>query len=314
MSIEKVSEKVLEENQFILNVSRRKYIIVQPEIAEIIGLLESVIFNQIKYLTDSEFNNNIHNGLKWVTKTYEEWHKEIKFCSVNSIRRAIKELISRELILVRTINKFPGDRTLSYAINYYKASDLPCDQNEHMHDMHVSKLDNSDLPKLDTSTLCDKDLKEDNNKDVVVPLENCNEKWEQIKSTMLWHGLTVDFIFKCKENYSLDYLLEKIEYTERTIKTKRPGYLRKAIEDDYRDGVFVNKNSERKIFTLHENTEWYLNLDDDTRSQIHAKVCNEWSVFRYMYENDIDDAMKGDNLVQHSSFKDVMRICGRPQQ
>ena len=331
------TSRIEKENNFILGfINRKRVIIIEPEIAEIIGVPEAMILNQIKFWCGLANNTNIYEGRPWVYRTLNEWHDEIKCISVSTIRRSLDNLKSRGLILTANFNKDRTDRTIWYSPNYpidfplaeqpnaikrkglnsplSEKNDIPSFvQNEQM---DLSKMNNSTFVQneqmIKGEEITEEKTLRDNNK-VVSFSENFIEDWDEIKSVMLWHGLSEEYFLKCKESRSIGYMIDKINYVTKRTPTKAAGYLRKAIEDDYREGISSLSVTEKKIYTRDENAKWYKTLTEDDKRIIHDKVVDEWLIFEHMYNNNFAE-MCGNNLITHPTFKDVMRIIGRPEE
>ncbi|MBV7275711.1 DnaD domain protein [Clostridium sp. PL3] len=92
--------------------------IFHPKLAELLGLNESIILNQIHYWINKK--TNIIDGMSWVYNSYENWHKQLSFISTNTIKKAIKNLEDMEIILCANFNKCKMDKTKWYTINYDK--------------------------------------------------------------------------------------------------------------------------------------------------------------------------------------------------
>ncbi|MFS0783593.1 conserved phage C-terminal domain-containing protein [Bacillus sp. 1P06AnD] len=132
-----------------------KPLIILPSLAEVIGLNESIILQQLHYwLKESQ---NFKEGSRWVYNTYGDWQKQFPFWSVSTIRRTITKLESLGLIIVGNFNKLKIDNTKWYRINYSKLQGMnrPSVQNEQMDcskwtDGEVNM--NRPLPEITTET------------------------------------------------------------------------------------------------------------------------------------------------------------------
>lgn len=96
--------------------------IFHPKLAELLGLNESIILNQIHYWINKK--NNIINNKSWVYNSYENWHKQLSFLSTNTIKKTIKNLENVEILLCDNFNKCKMDKTKWYTINYDKLKAL----------------------------------------------------------------------------------------------------------------------------------------------------------------------------------------------
>lgn len=96
-------------------------LIINPTLAELIGLNESVVLQQIHYWTEKNRidNRNLQDNYYWTYNSIESWHKDnFKFWSIDTLKRTFKSLESKQLLIVANYNKDPRDRTKWYRINY----------------------------------------------------------------------------------------------------------------------------------------------------------------------------------------------------
>lgn len=89
---------------------------VLPKLAELIGLNEAIVLQQIHYW----LNNSKHkyDGKTWIFNSYPEWQKQFPFWSLITIKRTIYSLEKQNLLLIGNYNKAKFDKTKWYTINY----------------------------------------------------------------------------------------------------------------------------------------------------------------------------------------------------
>ncbi|NHD61574.1 DnaD domain protein, partial [Staphylococcus aureus] len=89
---------------------------VLPKLAELIGLNEAIVLQQIHYW----LNNSKHkyDGKTWIFNSYPEWQKQFPFWSERTIKRTFGSLEKQNLLHVDNYNKAGFDRTKWYSINY----------------------------------------------------------------------------------------------------------------------------------------------------------------------------------------------------
>ncbi|AKA69315.1 DnaD domain-containing protein [Clostridium scatologenes] len=109
-------KKVLLENEITM--------VFQPKLAEIFGITESIILQQIHYWLLK--SNHIIDGTPWIYNSYEAWHNQINFLCKRTIIRAIKKLETAGVVLSSNFNKSKMDKTKWYTIDYEKLESL-CD-------------------------------------------------------------------------------------------------------------------------------------------------------------------------------------------
>lgn len=99
-------------------INDESIMIFNPKLAQLLGLNESIVLNQIHYWL--ERSNNILEGRPWVYNSYEQWHKQIGFLSASTIKKAIKKLEAIGIVLSSNFNKCKMDKTKWYTIAYDK--------------------------------------------------------------------------------------------------------------------------------------------------------------------------------------------------
>ncbi|CDR62149.1 hypothetical protein [Staphylococcus schweitzeri] len=89
---------------------------VLPKLAELIGLNEAIVLQQIHYW----LNNSKHEyeNKKWIYNSYKNWEAQFPFWSNVTIRRTISSLEKQKLLLTGNFNKVGFDKTKWYTINY----------------------------------------------------------------------------------------------------------------------------------------------------------------------------------------------------
>ncbi|MEY8536040.1 hypothetical protein AALH30_21370 [Blautia pseudococcoides] len=125
----------------------KRPLIVNPELACIIGLNEAIILQQVHYWIEKKKESNIdfHDGRYWAYNTYEGWQNQFPFWSISTIRRTISKLEKIGLLLSGNYNRLGIDKTKWYTINYELVKELknykqpsPSDQNEQMDCSHYT--------------------------------------------------------------------------------------------------------------------------------------------------------------------------------
>lgn len=96
---------------------------VLPSLAVLIGLNEAIFLQQLHYwLLKSD---HYHDHRYWIYNTYEEWHNQLPFWSVRTIRRIVGSLEERSLIVSTTkYNRQKVDQTKWYTLVYEELNRL----------------------------------------------------------------------------------------------------------------------------------------------------------------------------------------------
>ncbi|HEB2379826.1 TPA: DnaD domain protein, partial [Staphylococcus aureus] len=121
-----------------------------PKLAELIGLNEAIVLQQIHYW----LNNSKHkyDGKTWIFNSYPEWQKQFPFWSLITIKRTIYSLEKQNLLLIGNYNKAKFDKTKWYTINYQTIEGMirPSYQND---TTSVSKRDDGVYQNDTTNTI-----------------------------------------------------------------------------------------------------------------------------------------------------------------
>lgn len=90
-------------------------LVIQPKLAECVGLNEAIILQQMNYwLKKSE---KYFDGHVWIYNTYKTWNEQFPFFSLSTIRRTISNLEKENIIITGNYNKAGFDKTKWYTIN-----------------------------------------------------------------------------------------------------------------------------------------------------------------------------------------------------
>jgi hypothetical protein len=94
----------------------------QPTLAVKFGLAESVLIQQIHYWLPRSRHTEF--GIKWVRKTYEEWHEEMPFLTAKQIRDVLNRLEGQGVVLGMELSKNRSDRTKYYTLCYVHIQEI----------------------------------------------------------------------------------------------------------------------------------------------------------------------------------------------
>jgi len=95
--------------------------IINTELAEKIGLEESVMVMQLHYwLTKCPKHKDQRD---WIYNTLEDWYDQFKYWSYSKVRRIVKSLESSGVIISEKRNVYLGNHTKWYTINYELLND-----------------------------------------------------------------------------------------------------------------------------------------------------------------------------------------------
>jgi hypothetical protein len=219
-------------------------LVIDPDLAVLLGLNESIIIQQIHYWLqiNEKSNHNFYDGHCWTYNTYKEWQKQFPFLSVKTIQRTINNLESCRLIVSSNYNKMKIDRTKWYRIDYKILETL-----EESPFGHIDRTNKTEwLKHLDRLTNAIPESSSEN------PSENNKGILPTGENPMQFKDFTKDH----KEEILLDTVIPAVEYYltmyEETIGRKHP-----ALKKDQWSKVVA------KILCVKlEYQETYLELDE----------------------------------------------------
>lgn len=125
-------------------------LVINPQLAERIGLNEAIVLQQIKYWLSETDSGIEHDGRRWIYNTVEQWQKQFPFWSADTVKRALTSLQKQGLVLVEKLAKAQRDHTNHYAINYQSPALI---EEGNLHQSEQGKLpssDGADCPVLHT--------------------------------------------------------------------------------------------------------------------------------------------------------------------
>ena len=93
-------------------------LIIQPQIAKILGRSAATFLQQVHYwLTTQSSVGVVINEQRWIYNTYSSWAQTIGM-SESTVRRIISKLESLGILLSQNLNKKKYDQTKWYSIDY----------------------------------------------------------------------------------------------------------------------------------------------------------------------------------------------------
>lgn len=91
-------------------------LLVLPRLAQILGVSEAIVIQQIHYWVTSKMNKNYFYGRYWVYNTYEQWNEQFPFWCQRSVRTAIRSLEKQGALISFVTKDFKKKKY--YAIDY----------------------------------------------------------------------------------------------------------------------------------------------------------------------------------------------------
>ena len=94
-------------------------LLIYPQLALAIGLEEAVLLQQLHFRLHHQ--GLTRDGEKWYCQSYERWHKQFPFWSVQKIKNKFLGLEKVGFVISNSrFNRYLGDRTKWYRIDYKK--------------------------------------------------------------------------------------------------------------------------------------------------------------------------------------------------
>lgn len=100
-----------------------KLLVVDPILAKLIGLNESIVLKQIDYWANynEQAGQYYKDGYYWTTSSVEAWQeRDFLFWSVDTIQRTLKKLEQMDLIICGKFNRDKLNHTKWYRVNHDK--------------------------------------------------------------------------------------------------------------------------------------------------------------------------------------------------
>lgn len=133
------------------NLFNSNPIVVNRDIAKVLGLNETIVLQQINYWLEvnRKKEHNFRDGKYWTYNTIEEWREEFPFWSKETVKRIFKKLREMKLLLIGNYNTMKMDRTLWYTIDYEELKRLLPNAKEQDEPMEEVKITQA-IPEIST--------------------------------------------------------------------------------------------------------------------------------------------------------------------
>ena len=95
-------------------------LVIIPELAQIIGLNESIVIQQIHYWIqiNEKAKKNLKDGFFWTYNSMESWVLQFPFWSMSTLKRVFKNLENEGLLVSDNYSESALDRTKWYRVDY----------------------------------------------------------------------------------------------------------------------------------------------------------------------------------------------------
>ncbi|HDX7850514.1 DnaD domain protein [Staphylococcus aureus] len=235
---------------------------VLPKLAELIGLNEAIVLQQIHYW----LNNSKHkyDGKTWIFNSYPEWQKQFPFWSLITIKRTIYSLEKQKLLLIGNYNKAKFDKTKWYSINYQTIEGMirPSYQND---TTSVSKRDDGVYQNDTTNTI---DYTETNKHretdDVSMSFKYISANLEIIQNPLKAEQLEHEI--KSFEKDQFEIVKVATDYCKEN--NKGLNYLLTVLKNWNKEGVSDKESAENKLKPRNSKKE----TTDDVIAQMEKEL------------------------------------------
>ncbi len=238
---------------------------VLPKLAELIGLNEAIVLQQIHYW----LNNSKHkyDGKTWIFNSYPEWQKQFPFWSLITIKRTIYSLEKQNLLLIGNYNKAKFDKTKWYTINYQTIEGMirPSYQND---TTSVSKRDDGVYQNDTTNTI---DYTETNKHretdDVSKSFKYISTNLEIIQNPLKAEQLEHEI--KSFEKDQFEIVKVATDYCKEN--NKGLNYLLTVLKNWNKEGVSDKESAENKLKPRNSKKE----TTDDVIAQMEKELSDD---------------------------------------
>ena len=187
-------------------------LVINPDLAELIGLNEAIVLQQVNYWIEinKKTNKNLRDGRYWTYNKYETWREDhFKFWSVVTVKRTFLSLEKMGLLLSsEEFNEMKVDRTKWYTIDFDAVESLvirPSDQIDTMHNGAAFQEATTEKPRHDASYQIDPSIG-----------SKRSDGWDQIDPTNN-QRLTRDYVKEINKEKNKDRIRDHRSWDEITI-------------------------------------------------------------------------------------------------
>lgn len=244
-------------------------VVIDRELATVIGLNEAIILQQIQYWVKKSEHN--FDGKIWIYNSVSQWKKQFPFWSESTIDRTIRSLDKLGLLFIGNYNRDRRDRTKWYSINYSQLDNIMknafsqndecnlsnCDnaisQDDPMQDVNLTKP----LPKITT------EITTNNN------TSSCDDKSKPEKTDVIDFDLVMDAYNDAVENR-----LPKVSKMTTARKNAVKKLLKELEQPTFQNlaGYFYDFVDNAKPFYFGENDRgWRADFDYIVRITTYLK-------------------------------------------
>ncbi|MFW6030671.1 MAG: DnaD domain protein [Halanaerobiales bacterium] len=290
---------------------------INPALAKEIGINESIVLLQLEFWIS--ISKNIEEGKQWTYQSLTDMQeKSFCFWSTSTIRRAIDNLIDKDLIYKDNYNKYKYDRTGWYALNYENIKKLRSIELVKENIYEYSEASNDTILQNETGLL-QNDTRFNQN-DTTIPdntTDNTTNKQEEDKAVhetkiinnykdIFNHSLTdnqKDFIMNCE--YSEDIILYSFQ-----LRKEKGGnsfnWIKTTIEDWKNNNLDTLEDIENYVYDKFSKKDSSSNSSENKKMDYNEAI----GLFKEYFDCDIlGHYGRLDNLFSEEKARKIFELC-----
>ncbi len=284
-------------------------IVVSRKLAQIIGLDEAVIVQQIHYWLQNNIKNNKNykKGRYWAYSTTEKWlERDFPFFKTRTFHRLISNLKKKGIIISDQLSETKTDRTLWFTLNYEVLENLrqtltqsilpnwqhPSCQNGNI---HLAKLATSIPPNWQH---LHEEIKEENKQETTST--KCDDVFSLLSDYGIAKNKSLEFAKKFNISY-INYILKKVksEFAKGKIKNL-PAYIVKILNES--TGVIPEADLQAEAKTIKAQKANKKRQDfEKYKKSIEEAIANEEILYLKKAE-ELFNLLQGDKLKKFIEF------------
>jgi len=268
--------------------------ILDKDLAKVIGLNEAIVIQQIHYWIEINKSKNInfYEDKHWTYNTMVQWQEEFPFWSIETVKRTFKKLRDKNLLLIGNFNKLKIDRTLWYTINYSeleKIMGITNRQNALCQNETMEKHKKTQpIPKISTEinkNINNKSISQSNN------IVNSNKEERQTEDRFNYNDFSLKYN-RILDNSYIDYIdesyRESVKYAIRLLILDGINKDKINIAGNLIPNTIFNLDIEKiNQFVIEHAINKFKNISKNTKIKntiMYLKTC----IYNAIYERKID--------------------------
>ncbi|WP_010303924.1 DnaA N-terminal domain-containing protein [Candidatus Odyssella thessalonicensis] len=142
------------------NKTTSRVVMLETDAIRHFGATTAAFLSQLNYWIQGNKSGVIHQGMRWIFNTAQEWGEQIGI-SERQVRRIVAELRKSGIILVEKLADYKSNRTNYYTINYDRLSQLYQEQQLSSNASQVARSSGQDVRMVKTKLTNKKNILSD---------------------------------------------------------------------------------------------------------------------------------------------------------